>query len=315
MPPYAVSRAMHDEMRRGYEDIIPEMPKTRTEENRPMDAVNGMIEIELRLLQYGLWRPDYTTVLYGRRRTGKSNAAINLLKALRPWYTEVYVFTGTKFDMEYERCVPDEFIFQEFREDVVEYLLERQKQRVIRMRERGENDENIFIMMVFDDVVTDDVLRTSLALKRVFFNGRHFYCGTIILAQDNKALTPALRANTDMAGIFRSRAERDKDAVRTNYIDFVKTDADIDDIMEEVSALAFNTLWVDQSRPYMRPQDTLYVAKFPQGKDLEPFFMGTRQFWANSTRQLEKYGGTEWLHREDWGIVNTTYKFKMTGME
>jgi hypothetical protein len=295
------------ELRKGEEDIIPEYRVRARGRN------TGVINI--RKFDYGLLRPDYTVVFYGRRRLGKTNAMVNMMKAMRPHFGEAIVFTPTKIDLEYAPCVPDSFIYEDFNEDVLDAILDRQVARVRAMRKRGVNDENISIMLIFDDCVTETALRDSRVMRRLFFNGRHYHIFAAINAQDQKALSPALRANTDMVFIFRAQNQRDQEAVRTNYMNLLSHDRDIDKVFDAIASVAYNTLVVDLSRPYMSAEDTYYAARFPDKRDIFPFFMGSRMFWRKNTGQLCKYGGQRLLDKENWDIVNSTYHFNMTGME
>lgn len=310
-----------EQARKGVEDIVPPAQEFHTRRAKQRKETSLSLRgkpqstINIRKFDYGLLRPDYTMVFYGKRRTGKTVAMANVMKALRPYFPEVYVFTETKVDLEYAPCVPDSYIFQGFDEDILAALLDRQEQRVRTLRKRGENTENIGVMLVFDDCITESKLKNSEVMRRLFYNGRHFYICTMINSQDQKALSPGLRANTDMAFLFRVKSQRDKEAVRTNYLDILSHNRELSKIMDPVSEIAFNVLCVDQSRPYMDTEDTVYVARFPDKSKIYPFFMGSKAFWGKHTSQLKKYGGEDLLNVDNWGIVNSTYKFKMTGAE
>lgn len=272
--------------------------------------------MNLRKFDFALIRPDYTHVIYGKRRTGKTHYIRCLMKAMRPYYPEVWVFTGTKIDAEYEACVPKRNIVDGFREEVLDLIMKRQARRVEEMRKRKENNENIYVLIVLDDCITEKMdLATSEVIRRAFFNGRHLYMSIMINSQDLKALGPNLRANTDMVACFRVRSERDKDAVRTNYADFFKNNEEFDAVAGVVADVPFNILFIDQSRPYMKPEDSLYCAVMPPDDEVFPFFMGSRSFWNGSESQLAHYGGETLIDVEDWGLVNTTYNFHMNGVD
>lgn len=274
------------------------------------------INVEIKKFDFTLARPDYTWVFYGKRRTGKTHLIRCAMKAFRPWYPEAFVFTGTRIDAEYEACVPKRYIFQGFQESVLEMIMDRQERRVEALRKKGENNENIYVLVVLDDCITEKMdLATSEVIRRAFFNGRHLYMSIMINSQDLKALGPNLRANTDMVASFRVRSERDKEAVRTNYADFFKNDEEFDAVANPVAEIPFNVLFFDQSRPYMQPQDSVYCAIMPPNTEVFPFFMGSRAFWRGSEQQLIKYGGEELIDVDDWGIVHNTYNFKMKGIE
>jgi len=272
-------------------------------------------DVELKVFDWALVRPDYTHVVYGKRRTGKTHYVRCLMRALRPYYPEVYVFTETKIDVEYEPCVPRRFIFQGFNEDILTGIMDRQAERVKKMRQRGENDENIYVLIILDDCITETHIKNAEVLRRAFFNGRHYYMSIIINSQDHKALGPDLRSNTDMVACFPVKSERDKEAIRTNYADFFKNDDEFDSVAQTVGAVPYNIFFIDQSRPYMDPGKSMYVGVMPPDEEVFPFFMGTRSFWKGAESQLSHYLGESLLEVDDWGIVNNTYKFKMDGID
>jgi len=262
-----------------------------------------------------LGRPDYTWVVYGKRRSGKTQFIRHAMKAFRRYFPEVYVFTLTKVDIEYERFVPNKFIFQGYNDEIIAAILERQERRQTAMRKRGVNDQNINVLIVLDDCITDDVLKYSTTAKTIFYNGRHLYISIMINSQDQKAITPGLRTNTDMVCSFPVRSHRDKEAVRENYADFVKNDVDFEDVASVVRETPYTIMFIDQSRPYMKPQECVYAGIAAQDDQLGGFFMGTRDFWRGSEAQAMLHEGAEqWLAEEDWGIVKETYKFKMRGL-
>lgn len=269
-------------------------------------------QVDIHLYTFAVCRPDFTIVFYGKRRTGKTSAVLAHMKAMRIYYPEVYVFTGTKIDAEYEPCVPLKFIVDGFKEDVLEAILKRQEQRVENMRKKGVNDENIYVLVIMDDCITSNDVHDSEVLKRAFFNGRHLYMSIIINSQDAKAIGPNLRANTDMVACFRVRSERDKEAIRKNYMDFLKNDDEFDEIANEIAKVPYNIMFVDQARPYQPPEQTVYCGVMPDPEtEIFPFFMGSREYWSESKSQLIRHGGEHLLLKEDWGLVKDTYKFKM----
>lgn len=269
-------------------------------------------EVKVKLFDFSLCRPDYTLVNMGKRRSGKTQFTRNYMKAFRPYFPEVYVFTGTKVDIEYDQFVPSKYIFRGYNDTTIEAILYRQEQRQTNMRKRGVNDQNINVLLVLDDCITDNVLRYSLTVRTLFFNGRHLYISVLINSQDIKGIGPALRGNIDMAVLFPVRAQRDKQAARENFIDFVRNDTEFDEVQAIIQKTPYTILFVDQSRPYMPAPECVYAGIAAPDDKLGAFFMGTREFWRGSEEQARLYEGADsWLERDDWGMVKETYKLKM----
>lgn len=265
-------------------------------------------EYVIKLFSFWLARPDMTWVCYGKRRTGKSTFLDWFLYVTRCWWPEVIVFTRTKDDGEWQKRVPDKYVIEGFDENVIRRLIARQRVRIKRLREGRINNENIYVLLVLDDIITDN-LRKRGTLDELFFLGRHLYMGIIIASQDSKALMPSLRANTDMVGVFPVRSERDKDAVLTNYLDFLKNRKEYDELVEEVQRIPYLMMVIDQSHPIMDPAETVYAGVVPPKSKIPGYFLGTRLFWKGSEEQLYKLGGQEWLAHDDWHILQHTYHF------
>ena len=270
--------------------------------------------VNIKKMNMSLIRPDYTIVCYGKRRTGKTNFVRYFMKCFRCFFPEVYVFTKTKVDKEYYRFVPDKFIFNGYKDKVIQHILDRQEDRQRKLRKRGVNDENINVLIILDDCIDDNVLKYSETIKTIFFNGRHLYMSIVINSQDHKAIGPGLRSNTDMVATFPVRSQRDKEAVRENYADFVKNDNEFETVAQAIRETPYTIMFIDQSRPYMDPEECVYAGIAPLEVDLGGFFMGSREHWRGSEAQAIELGGANWIAIEDWGIVAETYHFAMGGL-
>ena len=287
--------------------IIPQSPLWRSIQTSYGKTFN------IRLFDFRLLRPDFTIVIYGKRRTGKTFGVRTIMKALKMYFPTVFVFTGTKMDLEYEANVPDAFIFPGWNPEIMDKIMRWQEKRIYEMRKTGENNVNLNVLIVLDDVITGKHLQYDEVIKRAFFNGRHYYITLIINSQDSKALGPELRSNTDMVGMFRVRSKRDKLAIRENFADFLENDTEFDEVMDEISEIPYNIAFFDQSRPYQPLEDTIYCGVMPPEEVVQPFAAGSRELWYGSEAQLVKYGMEHLMHETVWPLVNSTYNFKMTG--
>jgi hypothetical protein len=144
---------------------------------------------------------DFTTVLIGRRRSGKTWAQRWLLYHLRHRYPFGIVITGTRLNNFWSQYVPEEFIHDI--EDISEVLDEcMARQTYLEAQPDLGIDSRMFVIL--DDVMSDKYrIRFSTALSNLWTNGRHLKIGVFITLQDPKGIGPDLRENTDMCIIFR----------------------------------------------------------------------------------------------------------------
>ena len=143
--------------------------------------------VQIKQWHWDRLKPDALITLEGKRRSGKTNLLRNMLKAMRRYYPEVYIFTGTKMSQEYKGLVPDRYIFdnlQQFPPDSPQYpggmdaflhIWHRQVERVEAMRKRGKNDKNIDVLVIIEDLVANEQSHRGFhdipLFNRIAYNG------------------------------------------------------------------------------------------------------------------------------------------------
>jgi len=162
---------------------------------------------------------DFTVVLIGRRRSGKTWCARFLMYHLRFRFPFGVVITGTKQNKFWSDYVPEEWIHDI--EDMNEVLpLVFRRQAFLKDHPELEIDHRMFLIL--DDVLRDKyVIRFSKALSTCFTDGRHHDIMTLITVQDPRGIPPDLRENTDLALIFRIYQKGRKQIVCEDYLDYI----------------------------------------------------------------------------------------------
>ncbi len=163
---------------------------------------------------------DFTTVLIGRRRSGKTWAQRWLLYHLRHRYPFGLVITGTRLNNFWAQYVPEDFIHDI--EDLKEVLDEcMARQTYLEAQPHLGIDSRMFVIL--DDVMSDKyVTRFSTALSNLWTNGRHLKMGVFITLQDAKGIGPDLRENTDMCIIFRVYEGGRKRVIYEEWLSYFK---------------------------------------------------------------------------------------------
>lgn len=91
--------------------------------------------------------------------------------------------------------MPKRHIVQGLRQDVLEWLIERQSKAVAQY---GVKDPRIAAFIILDDVIADQkVIRWSADLQRFFVQGRHLAITVFIASQYLKGVGPMVRGNCD----------------------------------------------------------------------------------------------------------------------
>lgn len=263
--------------------------------------------------------PDYTIVIYGKRRSGKTYILRLTMFSVHRLFTECVVFTATKEDREYADIVPDSKIILGLDEKVLFAVIEVQRQKVDHLKNANYRElpyeYNINLLLIFDDCLSEG-LRYNELLNRLFFNGRHWHIMLIITTQDAKGLPPKLKENTDLCISFRMGQQRSKQAMREAFCDYYKNDQEYDEVSSFVHNNNEHVVEVRSiACPNEDPKDYFFVGKAVPANDL--FVMGAKYYWEEDMQQLRTIFKGELGYRIDdlgydsvFDIVPITYNFK-----
>lgn len=279
-------------------------------------------EVILKQFFWDLIKPDCTVAIEGKRRAGKTNLLRNMAKAMRRYYPEAYIFSGTEMSKEYKGMVPDRYIFDNFETlppdhpnypggmDIFLTLWFRQKLRVADLRRRKVNDRNISILIIIEDLVANEQSNRGFhdipILNKIAFNGRHAFMGIWVTSQNIKAIPPAIKENTDITAILTATSRRTKETVRESFVDSLENDKEFDEVFQPLKEIPWSVMFIDRKNARREPLECLYLG-VPREIDVD-FVLGDKYFWAEDFAELWKNGYRHLVEMDDWGIEKTTYK-------
>lgn len=283
--------------------------------------------VQIKQWHWDRLKPDALITLEGKRRSGKTNLLRNMLKAMRRYYPEVYIFTGTKMSQEYKGLVPDRYIFdnlQQFPPDSPQYpggmdaflhIWHRQVERVEAMRKRGKNDKNIDVLVIIEDLVANEQSHRGFhdipLFNRIAYNGRHAHMSLWVTSQNIKAVPPAIKDNTDICVILTATSQRTKETVRESFLDSLHNDEEFDEVTGPLAQIPWASYFIDRRDARRQPLECIYLA-VPE-KIPKDFVMGEKYFWSEDFQELYRNGFGHLLDMHDWGIEKTTYKLDPSG--
>jgi len=270
-------------------------------------------EYVFKQMTIALLRPDFTMAEYGKRRTGKTEERLWMLYCTRCWYPYVFVFTGTASDIEWECCIPKSNIIDGFDPVILEAILDKQEERMAKLRASGVNNKNIQVLIMLDDCVAQG-LKYEKTLTRLFFNGRHLYCALWITSQDTKGLPPDMCSNADIVGFYTPHGKRDHEAINDKFFEATNI-KEYKEVCDSLATVPYLMTYVDKSHPTLPINERLYAGRFPDPAERPQFFCCKRSVWLKDDRnidQMRKYKGDHWLMAEakEWNIYPKTYNFK-----
>lgn len=163
------------------------------QQQQPQTDPYRRLESELEMLVPTDQPANSSVIVYGRRRTGKTTWVTWYLYWNRYKWADVYVLSTTAFNGHYQKFVPAHHIVPEFNEEVVQTIIDHQRQ-----------DSSMPVLIVLDDVLDQfRDIRKSSAMMTLFASGRHLNIGVLLCTQYPRSIPPVFRQNVDLAVMFQ----------------------------------------------------------------------------------------------------------------
>lgn len=133
--------------------------------------------------------PNHPTMaFFGKRRTGKSTTITNILYHCCSKIPFGLVMSDTAYAGYWDQIVPKKMIVQGLRQDVLDWLVNRQKKLV---EKYGVEDPRIAAFIVLDDVIADQkTIRYNADLARFFVLGEFFFIASSALRVSARLTLP-----------------------------------------------------------------------------------------------------------------------------
>lgn len=133
------------------------------------------------------------TAIIGKRACGKTTLVKDILKH-KEITQNIVIDPTSDYQQNYNNIVPNEFIHQEYRPEIIKNIIDRQKN----LFKNGNPDSIRLIMDSCDQHFKDSKIR------EIFFNGRCYSIDFLFTLQTMIELSPPLRSNIDYLFIFPS---------------------------------------------------------------------------------------------------------------
>lgn len=150
---------------------------------------------------------DETALFLGERRSGKTTMATEWLLKRRRLYPCVFVFTLTRDNNYWQQYVPANKISGDLDEDKLRKIIDentaRYKEWKLIKHKTGKYKGNPIVKVVFEDAITEGLLKKSKPVQTMCYNGRHSGLSVDILAQDHCGMKRGERDNMDRWILFR----------------------------------------------------------------------------------------------------------------
>jgi hypothetical protein len=243
-----------------------------------------MQELNLRKFDMSSIPDDNVIVMIGKRNTGKSFLVKDLLyyKQGLPAGT---VISGTEGANEfYSNIVPPIFIHEEFKPDIVNNLLKRQRGLINKMKEGEQFDPRVFFIM--DDCMYDHSWTKDKGIRQLFMNGRHWKILYIITMQYPLGIPPNLRTNIDYVFILRENLYANRKRIYEQYAGMFPTFESFCQIMDQCTE-DYECLVIHNNSKSNKLEDQVFWYKADSHPD---FRIGNDKLWRFNNQHLNNRG-------------------------
>ena len=226
-------------------------------------------------------------VMIGRRGMGKTF----LIKDLLYHHQDIPVGTvisGTEAGNGfYAEIVPKLFIHHEYKSEIIDNLLKRQKMMILNMKQEIKNYGNYRTdpraFLILDDCLHDNKWANDKLMKYIFFNGRHMRIMMIITMQYPLGVPPALRTNIDYVFIMREPYLTNRERIWKNYASMFATFEAFCQIMDATTE-NYECLVVSNSTKSNKLTDQVFWYK---AETRANFRLGGQEYWRISATMAD----------------------------
>ena len=240
------------------------------------------MRLELKKFDISKVSDDSVVVLIGKRRTGKSFLAKDLLY----YHTDIplgTVISGTEMSNKYYGdFIPSVFIHEDVTPELMENVVKRQKliQAQISKEKRlyggSKIDPRAFVIL--DDCLYDSTWTRDKMMRLLFMNGRHWKVMLVITMQYPLGIPPTLRTNIDYVFILRENYIANRKRIYDNYAGMFPTFESFCQVMDQCTE-NYECLVINNNSKSNKLQDQVFWYKADGHND---FRLGSKEFWELS---------------------------------
>jgi len=224
--------------------------------------------------------PCRICVFIGKRGTGKSCLVTDILYHQRKVPMGV-VMSGTEESNEhYKEFIPDSFIYGDYEPDVIEKVINRQRDVVKKLKPTEKESVTNNVFMLLDDCMYDNKWTRDKNIRGIFMNGRHWKILFMITMQYCMDLPPSLRANIDYVFILRENIIQNREKLYKHFFGIFPTFDSFNEVMNQCTE-NYECLVLDNTSKSNKIEDVVFWYKAKIGRK---FKMGSPALWEHHRR-------------------------------
>ena len=240
------------------------------------------MKLKLRKFDISSVRDDAVIIMLGKRNTGKSFLCKDLLSYHTDMPTGVVISGTESSNGFYSKIFPPLFIYDEYKPEIVDNLVRRQKMVVKQKNKPGGHDVDPRVVFIMDDCLYDDSWTRDVNIRSIFMNGRHMKIMFIFTMQYPLGVPPVLRANIDYVFILREQIVNNRRRIYENYCGMLPTFDVFCSVLDQTTE-NYECLVVDNTSRSNKIEDQIFYYKAEEAPN---FTIGSRELWNTSANRM-----------------------------
>ena len=246
------------------------------------------MNLELKKFNMSDIKDDKVVVLIGKRDTGKSFLCKDILYHHRN-IPVGQVISGTEgANQVYQKIIPKLFIHGEFKPEIVQNMLKRQK-LMIEQLNGGNREIDPRAFLILDDCLYDNSWAKNKDMRSVFMNGRHYKLLFLLTMQYALGIPPNLRTNIDYVFILRENYVSNRKRLYEHYAGMFPTFEMFNQVMDQCTE-NYECLVINNNSKSNKLTDQVFWYKADARPD---FKIGADPYWKYSQENFVSDGQDE----------------------
>ena len=262
------------------------------------------MNLHLRKFEMSSIADDKVIVMIGKRDTGKSFLCKDLLYHHQDIPVGTVISATESANQFYSNIVPPLFIHDEYHDEIVTKVLNRQKKALDRMKEEVAQYKSSKIdpraFLILDDCLYDSSWTKSKSIRNIFMNGRHYKLMFLVTMQYPLGIPPNLRTNIDYVFILRENIQSNRRRIYESYAGMFPTFEIFCQVLDQCTE-NYECLVINNNSKSRKLEDQVFWYKAAPHGD---FKMGASDFWEYHKRNYSTADADE----EDEFDVNQIHK-------
>jgi len=240
------------------------------------------MKLELKKFDITKIQDDKVIVMIGKRGTGKSFLIRDLLYHHQDIPVGTVISPTELANKYFSNFVPNVFIHEEYRANIVENFVKRQKMAVDKVNQEkalyGQCRLDPRGFLILDDCLYDNSWTKDVNIRFIFQNGRHVKCMFIFSMQYPLGVPPNLRTNIDYVFILRENIVQNRKRIYDCYAGMFPSYDCFSQCLDQTTE-NFECMVIDNTAKSNRLEDTVFWYK---AENRPAFRLGAPQFWINN---------------------------------